>query len=66
MFALSGLVPWTYFANATAGATESLVSSANVVSEVHSPRLVIPVGAVLVAPRHRHLINNPRCRDAGL
>lgn len=47
VFALSGLVPWTYFANATAGATESLVGSANMVSKVYFPRLVIPLGAVL-------------------
>lgn len=47
VFALGGLVPWTYFANATAGATESLVSSSNMVSKVYFPRLVIPLGAVL-------------------
>lgn len=47
VFVFSGLVPWTYFANAVATSTESLVSSSNLVSKVYFPRLVMPVAAVL-------------------
>jgi lipopolysaccharide transport system permease protein len=47
VFVFSGLVPWTYFANAVATSTESLVSSANLVSKVYFPRLVMPLAALL-------------------
>lgn len=47
VFAFSGLLPWTYFANATSTATESLVSSSNMVSKVYFPRLAIPLAALL-------------------
>ena len=47
VFVFSGLVPWTYFANAVGGATESLVVSSNLVSKVYFPRLAVPVGALL-------------------
>ena len=47
VFAFAGLVPWTLFASATAGAGNSLVSNTNLVSKVYFPRLAIPAGAVL-------------------
>ncbi len=47
VFAFSGLLPWTYFSNATGTATESLVSSSNLVSKVYFPRLAIPLAALL-------------------
>jgi lipopolysaccharide transport system permease protein len=47
VFAFVGLVPWTLFANATAGSGASLVGNENLVSKVYFPRLVIPTGAVL-------------------
>jgi lipopolysaccharide transport system permease protein len=47
VFALAGLVPWTYFSNAVASATESLVASSNLVSKVYFPRLVVPLAALL-------------------
>jgi lipopolysaccharide transport system permease protein len=47
VFAFSGLLPWTYFSNATTSATESLVSSSNMVSKVYFPRLAVPLGALL-------------------
>lgn len=46
VFAFVGLVPWSMFANATAGSGASLVGNQNLVSKVYFPRLVIPVGAV--------------------
>jgi lipopolysaccharide transport system permease protein len=47
VFALSGLVPWTYFANAVSSSTESLTANANVVSKVYFPRLLVPFAALL-------------------
>ena len=47
VFVFCGLVVWTYFANALATATESLVSSANLVSKVYFPRLLMPLAALL-------------------
>ena len=47
VFAFAALVPWTMFANATAGAGNSLVTNQALVSKVYFPRLVIPAGSVL-------------------
>ena len=47
VFVFCGLVVWTYFANALATATESLVSSSNLVSKVYFPRLLMPLAALL-------------------
>jgi lipopolysaccharide transport system permease protein len=47
VFAFVALVPWTMFANATAGSGSSLVGNQNLVSKVYFPRLLIPAGAVL-------------------
>ncbi|PZS17408.1 MAG: phosphate ABC transporter permease [Acidimicrobiales bacterium] len=47
VFAFAGLVPWTFFSNGVAVASESLVSSSNLVSKVYFPRLVIPIGSLL-------------------
>ncbi len=46
LFAYAGLVPWTYFATATASASGSLVANTNLVSKVYFPRLVIPLAGV--------------------
>jgi homopolymeric O-antigen transport system permease protein len=47
VFAFTGLLPWTIFANIVASASASVVTNANMVSRVYFPRLVIPVGTVL-------------------
>jgi len=47
LFVFSGIVPWTVFANAVGAATDSLVLSANMVSKVYFPRLVLPLGALI-------------------
>ena len=47
IFAFTALVPWTLFANGTAGSGASLVGNYNLVSKVYFPRLVIPASAVL-------------------
>jgi len=47
VFAFTGLVPWTFFANGLTLSSNSLVNSANLITKVYFPRLAIPVAAVL-------------------
>ncbi len=47
LFALSGLIPWNFFASAFARGGTSLVSSAHLLSKVYFPRLIIPIASVL-------------------
>jgi lipopolysaccharide transport system permease protein len=47
VFSLAALVPWTFFANGLAQASNSLVGSANLITKVFFPRLVIPISSVL-------------------
>ena len=47
VFALAGLVPWTFFSNAVGEATNSVVASANLVSKIWFPRLVLPAAALV-------------------
>ncbi len=46
-FALAGLVPWTFFANAITASGNSLVGSANLITKVYFPRLIVPAAAML-------------------
>jgi lipopolysaccharide transport system permease protein len=47
IFAYAALVPWTFFANGLTQSANSLVGSANMITKVYFPRLVIPISAVL-------------------
>jgi lipopolysaccharide transport system permease protein len=47
VFALAALVPWTYFATALTGASNSLVGNRNLLTKVYFPRLAIPLASVL-------------------
>ncbi|MFN2532367.1 MAG: ABC transporter permease, partial [Pyrinomonadaceae bacterium] len=46
MFAYAGLLPWTFFANAISTSGNSLVGSANLITKVYFPRVIIPAAAV--------------------
>jgi len=46
IFALAGLLPWTFFASALTFSGNSLVSSANLITKVYFPRMIIPAAAV--------------------
>src|SRR5688572_30604281 len=51
VFSLAAVVPWTYFLNAVSASSLSLISSAQLVSKVYFPRILIPLaplGAGLV------------------
>lgn len=47
LLSLSGLVPWTYYANALTDGTNSLVANANIIGKVYFPRVVLPLAAVV-------------------
>jgi lipopolysaccharide transport system permease protein len=47
IFAYAALVPWTFFANGLHQASNSLVGSANLISKVYFPRLVVPISSVV-------------------
>lgn len=47
IFSYTALVPWTYFSSALTASGTSLVSSANVLTKVYFPRLIVPIVPVL-------------------
>ena len=47
LFSLAGLVPWTFFANSLTATSNSLVGSANLITKVYFPRLIVPMAAML-------------------
>jgi lipopolysaccharide transport system permease protein len=46
LFAYAGLLAWTFFANAITNSGNSLVGSANLITKVYFPRMLIPAAAV--------------------
>ncbi len=46
LFSYAALVPWSFFANAVTHSSDSLVGSANLISKVYFPRVIIPLAAV--------------------
>jgi len=47
LYAFAGLVPWTFFSNALTASSNSLVGSANLITKVYFPRLIVPAAALL-------------------
>lgn len=48
LFSYVGLLPWQYFAQSLNNASNSLVGSAQLLSKIYFPRLLIPISSVLV------------------
>lgn len=46
IFAFAGLLPWMFFSNAVTNGGNSLVTSANLITKIYFPRLLIPGAAV--------------------
>lgn len=46
VFVYAGLLPWTFFASAITTSSLSLVNSANLITKIYFPRLIIPLSAV--------------------
>ena len=47
IFAYAALLPWNYFATSLNKSSTSLVGSANLITKVYFPRLIIPLSSVL-------------------
>jgi lipopolysaccharide transport system permease protein len=47
VFALSGLLPWTYFAYSINRSSGSLVLNANLISKIYFPRIAVPLASTL-------------------
>lgn len=49
LFVYAGLVAWSFFATAVAGAAQSVVNAERLITKVYFPRLAIPLGAIAAA-----------------
>jgi lipopolysaccharide transport system permease protein len=47
VFALAGLVPWTYFSQAVSRTGQGLIKDSNLISKVYFPRLIIPLAGAI-------------------
>lgn len=47
LFVLCGLLPWVYFSRSLVGASDSLVSSAGLLTKVYFPRLILPLSKAI-------------------
>jgi lipopolysaccharide transport system permease protein len=47
IFAYAALLPWNYFANSLTRSSGSLVNSAQLITKVYFPRLIVPISGVL-------------------
>src|SRR5271166_1099034 len=45
----AAMLPWQFFANSLAEASNSLIGNTNLISKVYFPRLIIPAGAVITS-----------------
>lgn len=49
LFALAGMVPWTYFSNAALNGSQALVANESMLRKLYFPREVLPLSAVLAS-----------------
>jgi lipopolysaccharide transport system permease protein len=49
VFALTALLPWTYFSQAVSRSATALVGNANLVSKIYFPRILLPL-SMIIAP----------------
>jgi lipopolysaccharide transport system permease protein len=47
LFVLAGLLPWIFFANAVGTSAQSLVGSAQLITKVYFPRLIVVLSSIL-------------------
>jgi lipopolysaccharide transport system permease protein len=48
VFVLAGMLPWQLFSGSLSEASGSVVTSANIISKVYFPRMIIPASAIIV------------------
>src|SRR5499433_4227667 len=49
LMVFAGILPWSFFSNGLSEASSSLINSANLISKVYFPRLIVPTATVVVA-----------------
>ena len=49
LFTFAALVPWTSFINALTDSSNSLVGSANLISKVYFPRMIVPASSIVTS-----------------
>jgi lipopolysaccharide transport system permease protein len=49
LMVFGGILPWTFFSTALSEASNSIISSASLISKVYFPRLIVPVATIVVA-----------------
>jgi lipopolysaccharide transport system permease protein len=49
LMVFAAMLPWQFFAASLSGSSQSLIGSANLISKVYFPRMIIPAGAVVTA-----------------
>jgi lipopolysaccharide transport system permease protein len=49
LMVFAGMLPWTFFSTGLSEASNSLVNSANLISKVYFPRLIVPTATIVVA-----------------
>jgi lipopolysaccharide transport system permease protein len=49
LMVFAGILPWTFFSSGLSEASNSLVNSANLISKVYFPRLIVPIATIVVA-----------------
>lgn len=47
LFALTGLIPWVFFASGIQSSSNSLVGNSHLISKIYFPRLLVPTAAIL-------------------
>ena len=47
IFTYTAILPWSFFASAVMGATQSLLSQRHLITKVYFPRLIVPIVSVL-------------------
>jgi lipopolysaccharide transport system permease protein len=49
LMVFAGMLPWTFFSNGLSDAANSVINSANLITKVYFPRLIVPTATVVVA-----------------
>jgi lipopolysaccharide transport system permease protein len=49
LMVFAGILPWTFFSNGLSEASNSVINSANLITKVYFPRLIVPTATVVVA-----------------
>jgi lipopolysaccharide transport system permease protein len=49
LMVFAGILPWTFFANGLGEASGSLIGSANLITKIYFPRLIVPTATIVVA-----------------